>query len=77
MKKKLAKVPTQHIEFLSAHLYFNRERQPSITMNDMKHLSEMISSLPESINVIGSVNFDDTLPYDLIKFSVIMSGQEL
>ena len=77
MKKKLEKVPTQHIESLSAHLYFNRERQPSITMTDVKHLSEMISSLPESINVIWSVNFDDTLPYDLIKFSVIMSGQEL
>ena len=77
MKKKLEKVPTQHIEFLSAHLYFNRERQPSITMTDMKHLSEVISSLPESINVIWSVNFDDTLPYDLIIFSVIMSGQEL
>lgn len=77
MKKKLEKVPTQHIESLSAHLFFNRERQPTITMTDMKHLSEVISSLPESINVIWSVNFDDTLPYDLIKFSVIMSGQEL
>lgn len=77
MKKKLEKVPTQHIESLSAHLYFNRERQPSITMTDMKYLSEMISSLPESINVIWSVNFDDTLPYGSIKFTVIMSGQEL
>lgn len=77
IKKKLENVPTHHIESLSAHLYFNRERQPSITMTDMKHLSEMISSLPESINVIWSVNFDDTLPYNLIKFTVIMSGQEL
>ena len=77
MKRKLEKVPTQHIESLSAHLFFNRERQPSITMTDMKHLSEMISSLPESINVIWSVNFDDTLPYDSIRLSIIMSGNEL
>lgn len=77
IKKKLENVPTHHIESLSAHLYFNRERQPSITMTDMKHLSEMISSLPESINVSWSVNFDDTLPYNLIKFTVIMAGQEL
>ena len=77
MKKKLEKVPTQHIESLSAHLYFNRERQPAITMTDMKHLSEMISGLPESINVIWSVNFDDILPIGLIKFTVIMSGHEL
>lgn len=77
MKKKLKKVRTQHIESLSTHLFFNRERQPTITMTDMKYLSEMISSLPESINVIWSVNFDDTLPIGLIKFTVIMSGQEL
>lgn len=77
MKKKLENVPTQHIESLSAHIFFNRERQPSITMTDMKHLSEMISRLPESINVIWSVNFDDILPDDLIRFTVIMSGNEL
>lgn len=77
MKRKLEKVPTQHIKSLSAHLYFNRERQPAITVTDMTHLSEMISSLPESINVIWSVNFDDTLPYDLIRLSIIMSGNEL
>lgn len=77
MNRKLENVPTRHIESLSAHLYFNRERQPNITMTDMAHLSDMISSLPESINVIWSVNFDDTLPGDLIKFTVIMSGNEL
>lgn len=77
MKEELAKVPVRHIESLSAHIYFNRGRQPSITMTDMKHLSEMISGLPESINVIWSVNFDDTLPDDLIRFTVIMSGNEL
>lgn len=77
MKKELSKVPAQHIESLSAHLYFNREKQPHITMADMKHLSDMISSLPESINVIWSVNFDDTLPDDLISFTIIISGKEL
>lgn len=77
MKRKLEKVPTQRIKDLSAHLYFNRKRRPSITKTDMAHLSEMISSLPESINVIWSVNFDDTLPYDSIRFSIIISGNEL
>lgn len=77
MKKELENVPTQHIKSLSAHLYFNRERQSTITMTDMKHLSEMISSLPESINVIWSVNFDNTLPNDSIIFTIIMSGKEL
>lgn len=77
MREKLEKIPAQHIESLSAHLYFNRERQPHITMADMEHLSDMISSLPESISAIWSVNFDDTLPDDLIRFTIIMSVKEL
>lgn len=77
IKRKLEKVPRQHIEYLSAHLFFNRERQPTINMTDMKHLSEMISSLPGSINAFWSVDFDDTLPYDSIIFSIIISGNEL
>ena len=76
-KEKLEKFPIQHIESLSAQIYFNRERLPTITIYDMKHLSEMISSLPESINVIWSVNFDGTLPHDSIRFSIIISGNEL
>lgn len=77
MKNELKSVSVQHIESLSVHLYFNRDRQPAVTMTDMKHLSDMISNLPESIDVIWSVNFDDTLPKDLIRLSIIMSGNEL
>lgn len=77
MQEKLEKVAIQDIESLSAHIYFNRERRADIKMEDMVHFSNMISNLPETINVIWSVNFDDTLPEDLIKFTIIMSGKEL
>lgn len=77
MRKELENVSLQHIESLSAHIYFNRRRQDSIKVKDMAHLSNLISSLPESINVIWSVNFDDILPEDLIKFTIILSGKEL
>lgn len=77
MKEELAKVPMQHIVSLSALLFFNRERQSTITVTDIKHLSVMIFSLPESINVRWTVNVDDTLPYDLIRFSIIISWNEL
>lgn len=73
MKKELAKVPAQHIEALSAHLFFNRDRQPALTMDDMHTLSNLISTFPESIDVIWSVNFDGTMPRDLIRFTIIMS----
>lgn len=77
MKEQLENVALKDIESLTAHIYFNRERRDKIKMEDMVHLSNMISSLPESIDVIWSVNFDDTLPEDLIKFTIIMSGKEL
>lgn len=77
MKEQLENVALKDIESLSAHIYFNRERRADIKMEDMVHLSNMISNLPETIDVIWSVNFDDTLPEDLIKFTIIMSGKEL
>ena len=77
MKEQLENVALKDIESLTAHIYFNRERRDKIKMEDMVQLSNMISSLPESIDVIWSVNFDDTLPEDLIKFTIIMSGKEL
>ena len=77
MKEQLENVALKDIESLTAHIYFNRERRDKIKIEDMVHLSNMISSLPESIDVIWSVNFDDTLPEDLIKFTIIMSGKEL
>lgn len=77
MKEQLENITLHHIESLSAHIYFNRERRDSIKMDDMVHLSNMISSLPESINVIWSANFDDTLPENIIKFTIIMSGKKL
>lgn len=77
MKEQLESVALKDIESLTAHIYFNRERRDKIKMEDMVHLSNMISNLPESIDVIWSVNFDDTLPEDVIKFTIIMSGKEL
>ncbi len=77
MKNKLKNISLQHIVTLSAHLFFNRERQPVLTMDDMHPLSTMISEFPEWIDVIWSVNFDDTIPRDLIRFTIIMPVKEL
>lgn len=77
MKNKLKNISLQHIVTLSAHLFFNRGRQPALTMDDMQPLTDLISKLPESIDVIWSVNFDDILPRDLIRFTIIMPVKEL
>lgn len=72
MKNKLENLSLQHIVTLSAHLFFNRERQPVLTAGDMQPLTDLISKFPESIDVFWSVNFDDTIPGDLIRFTIIM-----
>lgn len=75
--KGLDNIAVQNLDSLSLHIYFNRKRRANIKMENMVHLSNMIPSLPESLNVIWSVNFDDTLPEDIIRLTVIMSGKEL
>lgn len=59
---------------LSIHLYLNRNRHPALTIKDVSILPNAFASLPESTDVIWSVNFDDTLPNDTIKFTIIISG---
>lgn len=76
MKNKLENISLPHT-VISAHLFFNRERQPALTVDDMQPLTDLISKLPESIDVIWSVNFDDTIPRDLIRFTIIMPVKEL
>ena len=63
--------------FRSALLYFNRERLAAITMDDMAPFNNIISGLPESIDIIWGVNFDNTLSDDIIRLTFIMSGREL
>lgn len=76
MKNKLKNISLPHT-VISAHLFFNRGRQPALTMDDMHPLSNMISEFSESIDVIWSVNFDDTIPRDLIRFTIIMPVKKL
>lgn len=77
IKKFLAESNVKNAEYLSAHIYLNREKRFEIKMDDMAHLSNMLSSLPESVNAMWSVNYDDTLPDDKIRLSIILSGKKL
>jgi len=54
-------IPLQDIENLSFHLFFNRERPNPIEMKEMASFSEMMSVIPDTVNIIWSVHFDDAL----------------
>ena len=77
MQRKMENVTVDKIEFISALLYFNREKLSAITMDDMAPFNNMMSGLPESIDAFWGVNFDNTLSDDIIRLSFIMSGREL
>ena len=65
------------VDYLSIHLYFNPERSIPLAMNNMTSLSQLMSVLPETINVIWSVNKDEKLNGDEIRLSVILAGKEV
>lgn len=77
IQKFLTEIDVKNVEYLSAHIYFNREKKSEIKMDDMAHLSNMFSSLPESVNAVLSVNFDDAMPVDTIRLSILLSGKKL
>lgn len=77
IQKFLTESNVKNSEYLSAHIYFNREKRFEIKMDDMAHFSNMFSSLPESVNAVWSVNFDDCMPNDTIRLSIFLSGKKL
>lgn len=61
-------------QHLSVHVYFNRHRQPPLNAEDMVYLSDMLSKIPETVDIMWSVNYDDTLPKEQIRLTMILSG---
>lgn len=77
IQKFLTESNVKNAEYLSAHMYFNHDKKSEIKMDDMAYLSNMFSSLPESVNAVWSVNFDDSMPNDTIRLSIFLSGKKL
>ena len=65
------------VDSLSIHLYFNPNRTTPLALNEMESLSDLMSTLPESINVIWSVNHDEKLKDNEIRLSAILAGKEV
>lgn len=76
MQQKMARLAVKNITRLSIHLYLNREMQGPVKMGEMKHINDMISRLPEPIDIIWSVSFDNTLPTPF-SFTALLAGPGL
>ena len=65
------------VDYLSIHLYYNPNRSTPLAMSEMASIQQLMSKLPETVNVIWSVNSDENLKGDEIKLSAILAGKEV
>ncbi|MDE7465378.1 MAG: hypothetical protein K2M59_02990 [Muribaculaceae bacterium] len=65
------------VDYLSLHLYYNPNRSTPLSMSEMANLQQLISKLPETVNVLWSVNHDENLNSDEIRLSAILAGKEV
>lgn len=56
---------------------WNRNMQPPIFMSHFKSLATYLNRFPSEIDIIWTLYFEDELPTDRIKLSVILSGKKL
>ena len=67
----------KYVEYLSIHLYFNPNRSTPLAMSEMASLQQLMSKLPDTVNVLWSVNHDENLNSDEIRLSTILAGKEV
>ena len=77
IKSTLASSLLNKIERLSIFLYFNKEGKQPLVMQEMTALTDFLSELPESIDVIWAVYPDESIKDEEIKVSILAAGKEL
>lgn len=65
------------VDYLSIHLYYNPNRSTPLAMSEMASLQQLMSELPETVNVLWSLNHDENLNSDEIRLSAILAGKEV
>ncbi len=77
IKRALTPSYLDTIEHISIFLYFNKKSNQPLMIQEIAVLTDIISELPESIDVIWAVYPDDNIKDDEIKVSIIAAGKEL
>ena len=66
-----------YVSYLSIHLYYNPNRSTPLAMSEMASLQQLMSELPETVNVLWSVNHDVKLSSEETRLSAILAGKEV
>ena len=77
IKQSLTSSIIDKIERLSIFLYFNKEGKQPLVVQEVAALSDFISELPASIDVIWAVYPDESIKDEEIKVTILATGKEL
>ena len=77
IKSTLTSSMLNKIERLSIFLYFNKEGKQPLVVQEAAALSDFISELPASIEVIWAVYPDESIKDEEIKVTILAAGKEL
>lgn len=77
IKQSLTSSILGKIERLSIFLYFNKEGKQPLVVQEVAALSDFISELPASIDVIWAVYPDESIKDEEIKVTILAAGKEL
>lgn len=77
IKRALSSSKLDKIERLSIFLYFNKEGELPLVMQEMTALTDIISELPESVYAIWAVYPDESMKDDEVKVTILAAGKEL
>ena len=65
-----------HVDYISIHLFYNPNRATPLAMSEIASLQQLLSKLPETVNIIWSINYDGNLNGDEIQLSAVLAGKE-
>lgn len=67
----------EDIENLTFIISYNPSSNLPLTVDELNPLQTLFTSLPENINIIWGIQFDDSMDSNELKLSVIASGKDI
>ena len=77
IKSTLTSSMLNNIERISIFLYFNKVGKQPLVVQEVAAISDFISELPATINIIWAAYPDDSIKDEEIKITILAAGKEL
>ncbi len=65
------------VERIITSIFFNRDMQPTLTMNEIKPLSDFLSNFSDEITSLWGIFHDENMTIGEVRLSTIVAGKDL